>query len=535
MNTNKADFATELKRHLKVAREMVARAPQQYLYHNELGQLLGADHQVEEAVNAFDRAIALCPTYGDAWLNRCLALQILGRLNEAYTSASVACRLIPRSELAETKVAELGTALIQPTTVDYWPKTSGLLHTLRYPIRKMRGRRADATEATMIDAAPLSERELRARIAERRTDPLLLSGLANVLFLDERLSEAEHFLRYILAQAPGYAPAAIMLANIYEDLGHRERALAVIEAAKNAGSRDPSVSIALYRHRYAHCDWRDHKRVVGEAQAAMRCKPVLCEPFVALHLGTTAADHLAVATAYGALSRVDVKPITPVRKCASTGKLKIGYMSADFRNHPGAMVVAEMFELHDKRRFQIFGYATTHDDGTKYYRERIRAACDRFVEVPDHSHRQIAEMIYADGIDILVDLTGFTKSGRAGVLAYRPAPVQVNFIGYPGTMGPGLADYTIVNPIQVPTTDAPYFGECLVHLHKALLTDSKRPKPPKTDKRTDHGLPENKFVYCSFNRDVKLTPEIFGAWMRILKAVPDSVLWLVRGVRRQRL
>jgi predicted O-linked N-acetylglucosamine transferase (SPINDLY family) len=211
---------------------------------------------------------------------------------------------------------------------------------------------------------------------------------------------------------------------------------------------------------------------------------------------------------------------------ASERPIRIGYLSADFREHAVAHLTAELFERHDRQRFEIFGYSMGPDDANAM-RRRIEGGVDHFVDVKDLSNAEAAARIHHDGIDILVDLMGHTGRARTMIAAQRPAPIAVNWLGFPGTMGAAFIDYILVDAVVVPPEHQPFFAEKLVHLpHCYQANDTQRPIGA-TPTRAECGLPDQAFVFCCFNNEYKLTPRFFAIWMRLLAAVPGSILWLL--------
>jgi predicted O-linked N-acetylglucosamine transferase (SPINDLY family) len=210
-------------------------------------------------------------------------------------------------------------------------------------------------------------------------------------------------------------------------------------------------------------------------------------------------------------------------------KLTIGYLSADFREHAVAFLTAELFERHDRDRFRVFAYSCGRDDGSAL-RQRLVRGFDRFVDIQSDSFRQSAQRIYEDGVDILVDLTGYTLKGRTQILALRPAPIQISYLGYIGTLGTDFVDYIIVDRFVAPQEAQQYFSEKLVFMPECFqVCDSKRPVAPMSPTREQYGLPPRGFIFCCFNNSYKITPSLFDIWMRLLRALPDSTLWLARS------
>jgi predicted O-linked N-acetylglucosamine transferase (SPINDLY family) len=195
------------------------------------------------------------------------------------------------------------------------------------------------------------------------------------------------------------------------------------------------------------------------------------------------------------------------------------------------LLIAELFEKHDRERFQVFGYSYGPDDRSPT-RSRLVKAFDRFLDVRDVSLAGAAERIAADDVDILVDLKGYTGYARPQILALRPAPIQVNYLGYPGTMGASFLDYILVDDFIVPADQQPFYTEKLVHLPGCYqVNDSRREISPRRPSREECQLPADGFVFCSFNNSYKITPQMFDVWMRLLKAAAGSVLWLLEGNR----
>lgn len=187
--------------------------------------------------------------------------------------------------------------------------------------------------------------------------------------------------------------------------------------------------------------------------------------------------------------------------------------------------MAEVFELHDRSRFHVTAYAYDTDESSAM-RKRLEGAFDDFVDIRDNSYEEAARKIYADHIDILVDLTGHTQNSRSGILALRPAPIQVNYLGYPGTMGADFVDYLIADRFTIPPEKREHYTEKIVWMPDCFqANDCARPRPAAPH-RKDCGLPEEGVVFCCFNQTLKITPEMFSIWCRLLMAVPGSILWL---------
>ncbi|HVR98073.1 MAG TPA: hypothetical protein VMW27_15755, partial [Thermoanaerobaculia bacterium] len=266
-------------------------------------------------------------------------------------------------------------------------------------------------------------------------------------------------------------------------------------------------------------------------------------------LGLPAAEQLSIAR--DAARRLEVSELPAGAAGAVPGsRLRLGYLSSDFRDNALAHLTRRLYGLHDRARFEVAGYSLGRDDGSEY-RRGIAADCDRFVDLAAASPAEAARRIRADGIDLLVDLTGFAAGSRPAILALRPAPVQVVYL-YPGTLGGVFTDYFLGDPVITPLEHQPFFGESLVLLpHCYQVNDHLQPIAARSFEREEQGLPPDAFVFCSFNNHWKIEPTIWDIWMRILTRVPGGVLWLqdmapparenlrceaeARGVRADRL
>ncbi|MDD2767869.1 MAG: UDP-N-acetylglucosamine-peptide N-acetylglucosaminyltransferase [Methylococcus sp.] len=209
-------------------------------------------------------------------------------------------------------------------------------------------------------------------------------------------------------------------------------------------------------------------------------------------------------------------------------KLRIGYLSSDFHEHATAFLLVEMLELHDRAQFEIFAYSYGPDDG-KGMRQRLEHAFDRFTDIEALSNEDAAGLIHGDGVDILVDLKGYTRSSRTMILSFRPAPIQINYLGYPGTLGGNLADYIVTDPVTTPQESAEHYSEAFAYLPDSYQPHGCRGAVGNKPSRGDAGLEDPGFVFCCFNQAYKITPAVFDIWCRLLDAVPGSVLWLLKN------
>jgi predicted O-linked N-acetylglucosamine transferase (SPINDLY family) len=282
------------------------------------------------------------------------------------------------------------------------------------------------------------------------------------------------------------------------------------------------------------CDWHDFGRRASFARARLvEGKGDRLPPFVLLaEPGISALEQRACSEAW-MRDRLSIAAGVRARLAfqfapwiARRRKIRIGYLSSDFQEHATALLLVESLEAHNARRFELHAYSYGVDDG-KGMRARLRRVFDHFNDIRHLTDEEAAKAINDDGIDILVDLKGFTEGTRTSILALRPSPIQVNYLGYPGTLGPGLCDYIITDAFCTPEGSAGAYSERLAVLPHSYQPHGRGDAVARPPGRIEAGLPAHGFVFCCFNQAYKITPEIFDVWCRLLGCVPASVLWLL--------
>lgn len=278
-----------------------------------------------------------------------------------------------------------------------------------------------------------------------------------------------------------------------------------------------------------NCRWFQAEEVLTQmkAQLALHSEQdaIKTAPFAHLSLIDDPQHQRKISTLL-ANTWADRQPLS--LKSATPGKrIRLGYLSGDFYDHATCVLMAEVFESHDRDRFEVYAYSHSIDDGSAL-RARVVQAFEHFVEVSHLTDAQIAQRIADDAIDVLIDLKGYTAEHRVGVLAYRPAPVQATFLGFPGTTGSKFIDYVIGDPVVTPMGHAGDFSEAIAQLPICYQpNDRQRPRPVGTLKRSDVGLPEDAVVLCGFNQAYKISPEVLDVWCALLRELPQAVLWLL--------
>jgi protein O-GlcNAc transferase len=297
-------------------------------------------------------------------------------------------------------------------------------------------------------------------------------------------------------------------------------------------ARDPHYKYArgnLVQSRLQCCDWKDLASNKALMAADLKKGLLTTHPLQYMGVCDSPEDLLQTARLWIANECAPApKPIWRGERFKND-RIRIAYMSADFRLHAVALLIAGVFEQHDRARFETIAISLGANDNG-HMRKRLEFAFDRFIDVRQQGDVEVAEMLADMHIDILVDLNGFTQHSRAPILARRPCGLQVNFLGFPGTMGAPYIDYILADATVIPEKDQAYYEEKVVYLpHTYLPNDSTRVIAEGTPSRAEAGLPQSGFVFCTFNNLFKITPDGFDLWMRLLKNVEDSVLWLSQG------
>jgi protein O-GlcNAc transferase len=472
-------------------RRVIALDARQYpriaVVYNNLGTVMKDRGRHDEALAYFDKAIALKADYAEAFYNRGTVLQELDRWEDALGAYAEAIRR--RKDYADA----ISNAAI---------------------VLQQLGRTNEAIE-------------LCRRLLERIPDHADASNnMGTALLADRRPREALAAFEQALRRRPDFPEALYNLGNAWRELGNLAEAIPAYRRTLQLRPDDADAFSQLVYHRAQACDWDGYEsnqhRLIDIVRRGIRVPP-----FYLLSAPASASDQLLCAQRWIAPIQAAHGAAFEHKPDAAQRRIRLGYLSGDFHQHATPQLMAELFERHDRDRFEVIAYSYGPDDQSPM-RARLMSAFDRFVDVRALSHRDAAECIHADRVDILVDLKGYTHHARPAIPACRPAPVQVNYLGYPATMGADFMDYIIVDPVAVPASRQPFFSERLVHLPGCFQANDRRREVAKiVTSRRDWGLPAEGLVLCSFNNSYKISPAFFDIWMRLLHAVPGSVLWLL--------
>jgi predicted O-linked N-acetylglucosamine transferase (SPINDLY family) len=512
----------EAKAHFQA---VLSKAPGALQARFHLAAILAEEGAFEAAIEQLTEILRQNPGLASVWLDLGLAYQGLGRMEEAIACNARALELAPSFTPARYNMA--GVLQAQGRYGEAAASYQDLLAAEpgHVPTRINLGL-AFLQLGRAAEAAASYEEALR--LSPENADALV--GLADAMGLLGRRDEAIALSERAARARPDSATVLSGLGEALQARGQFDTAIARLSESIRLDPAPVSPWLQLAFAKMHAADWEGLEacqrtaldKIVADQSGA-------ASPFPVLTMNSTPQEQLAAAQKWaGRISR-SVQPL-PARAPHGRDRLRIGYLSADFRSHATAFLATGLFEAHDRGAFEVVAYSLNPSDGSAD-RHRLEAAFDRFVDLHAASHEQAARMIHDQEVDILVDLKGYTGGARTEIMARRPAPIQVNYLGYPGAMGADFIDYVLADPFVVPPQMAPHYSEMLAHVPVSYQPNMDRPIAADATDRRDHGLPASGFVFCSFNNSYKITPPVFDVWMRLLQATPGSVLWLLDSNR----
>jgi predicted O-linked N-acetylglucosamine transferase (SPINDLY family) len=547
--TRRTERAVELIRRAIGLNAKVAAA------HSNLGNALRDLKRPADALASHDKAIALKPNYAEAYYNRGNALLDLSRPADALASYDKAITLKPNNAEAFYNRGNALLDLNRPSdALASYDKAIALkpdhakAHNNRgkalLDLKRLADALASYDEAIALkpDYTEAHNNRGNVLIDLKRPDEALAScdkaitlrpdfaeahqNRGNALLDLKRPTDALASYDKAIALKPDYAEAYYNCGNALLELNRLADALVSYDKVI-ALKPDLAEVEGLRLHTKLHlCDWGNFDAESEHLISAVRNGKGNAQPFPFLAFPSTSADQLRCAKLNIANRYPPEKPIWRDERY-NHDRIRVAYISADFRQHPVSVAIAGMFERHDNSHFDVSAISLGPDDNSEL-RQRLKASSEHFIDARTYSDNQIANLVREQEIDILVDLMGFTKDARPSIFAKRPAPIQINYLGYPGTMGAEYIDYIIADRFVVPEEQYGSYSEQIVLLPNSYhVNDAKRSSTYRTFTRTELGLPSAGSVFCCFNKNYKITPGIFDCWTRILKQVDGSVLWLL--------
>jgi len=495
----------------------------------ELGNTLASLGQKREAELCYRRAVSLKPDLVEAHNNLGSLLESLGRPEDAERSYREALALRP--DLAQLH-NNLGIALVSLGRLDDAERCyrEALAREPRYP----EAHNNLGNVLGFLGRPDEADSSYREALVLKPDFPEAYYHLGLTLVSRGRLEEAEQTFRQAIVHNPGYAEAHCDLGNVTGSLGRPEEAERHYRQAL-ALRPDYAEALCQWVHKLQWlCAWSELPAPVAAMHRHVAVgRPGQLMPFCFVALpDATAAEQLACARLFAERAFRAFLSRPPLHAAGLQGdppRLRIGYLSGDFHEHATSYLLAEVIERHDRARFEVFGYSYGPDEASPM-RARMRAAFDPFRDIRSVSDEAAARKIAADRIDILVDLKGYTGGARLAIAASRPAPVQVSWLGYPGTLGhPRMADYLIGDPTVTPLAHAAYYSESLALMPHCYQPNDRQRVIGERPTRVQVGLAESGFVFACFCLPYKITPEMFELWCRLLREVPRSQLWLLQS------
>jgi predicted O-linked N-acetylglucosamine transferase (SPINDLY family) len=489
--------------------------------HQNLASALEAARAFTEAAEAYRRLLILLPTRGDLWRSFATLLAVDGRLDQSVLAFREALAIQPDDDQAlfgmARSLATLG-----------WRDAAIALYRRLLALTPYNAAAASNLGTLLAAAGQFAEAvAVSTQAAALLPDNAEIHcNLGVVLQRAGHAAPAVEAYRRAIALRPDYAAAYGNLAAGLQELFKFDEAADALKQALRVDPGFETAALELIKIRRHICDWSEYEADHTRLLAYIDAENDLIFGLILMAFPSNAGQQLACARK--AMRQLNASParVGPHLPRGAAHRLRIGYLSTDYRDHPVGRLLPEMLRLHDRRKVEVIGYSLGTDDPGQL-RARIKQACDSFVDLHQLSSEDAARRIHADGIDILVDLTGPTVGSRLEIVALRPAPVQVSFLGWPGSVGADCLDYVVADPFLVPQDQQPFYVEKIVQLPECYQPSDPHRRfadPPPT--RASCGLPETGFVFCSFNNTVKITPDLFDLWMRLLDRVEGSVLWL---------
>jgi predicted O-linked N-acetylglucosamine transferase (SPINDLY family) len=468
----------------------IALKPDYVQAHYNRGNVLKELQSLEEAVASYDRAIHFNRDYVQAYYNRSFVLNSLKRLSEALADCDRAIALEP--DFAEARY-----------------NRGNVLHGLK---------RLNEALASYDRAI-----ELRPDYADA------YCNRGNVLKDLKHLQQAVASYDRAISLNPDNADAYNNLGNVLQKLNRHDEAASSYDRAIAIHANLP-YALGSWLHSRMHCcNWDDLDRAYAKLIHAVELGEKASTPFFFLAIPSSPALQQQCARTY--VNDKYPESSTPVwaGERSAHGRIRVGYFSSDLRDHAMGYLIGEMIERHDRAKFEIIAFSFSRPSESPM-RQRLEKAFDRFVDVSTLSDHEVAMLSRQLEIDIAIDLNGFTANSRTAVFAMRPAPIQVNHLGYPGTMGAEYIDYIIADQTVIPKEHSSYYTEQIVYLPDTYwFNDSTKVISDRSFSRAELGLPDHAFVFCCFNNNYKITPDLFDIWMRLLCKLEESVLWLLEG------
>ncbi|HTW95482.1 MAG TPA: tetratricopeptide repeat protein, partial [Tepidisphaeraceae bacterium] len=521
-----AHDAGRMEEALKYHDDAVNLSPQNAVFINARGEALLALRRIDEAMEDFRKAATLRPSYERVHNNLGRILHLKGDFEGARKSLEEALRLNPRYT---TAMNNLGAAL----------QAAGDFAQAAEYFRKALQLRPDYPEALYNLGISLNRlgqpmaalESLRQAIRLRPNYAMAHYMIGQTLLDMAQVAASVEYFKNAVRLQPDSPEQYLSLGNVLLLLTNMDEAAAAYDRALQLRPDFPECLAQRFLLRQQVCDWstwdQDVAKLTSDAEAMLnRGQESPVHPLYASSLPWSGQQILAASRGRARYFQRFVQRALPLRPPAKNGRLKIAYLSGDFYDHPVGHLVYGLFGLHDRAEFEIHAYSFGPNDLSQF-RARIQNECEFFEDIRLLSIPDLAKKIRDDGIEILVDMMGYTGIARTGCVAMRPAPIQAQWLGFPCTMGADFIDYMIGDPLVTPPRFDANYHEKIVRLPHSFITgEADQETADRPPSRKEQNLPEDAVVFCCFNNTHKIDPAIFDVWMNILRQVPGSVAWM---------
>lgn len=506
---------------VQVLRRVTQNAPLHPQAMHLYGLALFQDRQIQAAVQPVKRALELDPDNPVFLNNLGLILIAQGKADEAFAAHS---RAIVR-EPADP-AGYFHRANVSRHKGDFALAVSDYEQVLRldpYAVQAMSNLGSVLVTLMEFDRARhLFEQALAI-------SPRFAYAWNNLGLLQQQTASADaaraSFLKAIECE-PEYLEALVNLGTLLMRHNQYAQAVEIFRKVLKLNPKQPFILGNLAYCQSMLCDWHQYRQTWGRIQEQVRRGVLACSPIIFLNGSDDVALAQRLAVAYTDYFVPDLKLPPFGAKPRKTSKLRIGYFSTDYREHPVATLIVGVLEQHNRDEVEIIGYALNRDDGSAM-RKRMSGAVDRFIDISAMPDERVLDMVRSHELDIAVDLNGYTEGCRPAIFRSRVAPVQVSYLGFPGTSGAPYIDYTVADRHIIPEDKQKYYTEQILYLPDCFQpNDDRRHLSDDVLTRQEFGLPDDAVVFCCFNKLYKLNPEVFASWMQIMSGVPGSVLWL---------
>jgi len=487
-----------------------------------IGNAYKALKNMDEALESYSRALDLKPDYVMAYINRGNVYKQLKRFNEALNDYNLALTHQPNQldalnnlGLVYSELGHFGKALA------CFDRAAGIDTTYA---NTFNNRGITYLDLHRLDEA-LADFNLALQIKPDYVEAYNNRG--NAFKAKHQFDIAIENYEMAKKIDPNYVFTYHNMASALTELNRPDEALACYQRAAQILPTFGFMTGAMIHSKLQLSNWESFNSDLEFLETAIAAGKEASFPFILLGLNDRPDTHLQGSQIWSSKYQTSPPLVFEVAANSSHEKIRIGYYSADFHNHATAYLIAELIESHDKEKFETYGFSFGPDSDDEM-RMRLSSAFDHFIDVRDISDDEVVLQSRNLNIDIAIDLKGYTSGGRDLIFARRCAPLQVNYLGYPGTLATDYHDYLIADRTVINEDSRAFFTEKIVYLpHSYQVNDSKRKISDRTQSRQEHGLPNSGFVFCCFNNTYKITPTVFDSWMRILDAIPESVLWLM--------